>query len=353
MIATYEPDGPIPVAVAGATGGVGQRFVSLLEAHPWFELVALAASEHSAGRPYGEVVRWSLPGPLPARAAGMEVLPAGPDIPGRLVFSALDAAVAGAIETELARGGKLVVSNAKSHRMDPAVPLLVPEVNPGHLALCERQDFGAGRIVTNPNCSTIALALALKPLCDAFGLRAVHVVTLQALSGAGLSGPTGFEMTDNVIPYIEGEEPKIETETLKVLGELGDDGLHAAELRLSATCNRVPVVDGHTLCVSVELGREADAADLIEAWSSFRSDPQHIGLPSAPARPTLYLAAPDAPQPRRHRDLERGMATVIGRLRRCPVLQWKFVALGHNTLRGAAGGSILAAELAVARGCLA
>ncbi len=331
------PPSPIPVAVLGATGSVGQRFVELLERHPWFELARVAASAESAGRAYGDAVRWVQDAPLPEHAARLVVEECGPAIDCPLVFSALDASVAGPIERAFADAGRFVVSNAKSHRMDPSVPLLVPEVNPDALDLLEQQEHGA--LVANPNCTTIGLVLALKPLADLFGVRRVHVVSLQALSGAGLGGPSALEMTDNVIPYIEGEEEKVAAETRKILGNV----------TVSATCNRVPVVDGHTLCVSVELEREATHDDIVRAWQEFRGAPQELGLPSAPERPTIYLGEPDAPQPRRHRNTGNGMTAVIGRLRPCPLLGWKFVALTHNTLRGAAGGAILGAELALVR----
>lgn len=354
MTPAIPPPRPIPVAVLGATGSVGQRFVALLEAHPWFELAHVCASERSVGKTYREAVRWSLPTTIPERAAGLLVRAADAELDVPLVFSALDASVAGPLESAHARAGRLVVSNARNHRLDPHVPLLVPEVNPDHLELLARPSAepGRGRIVTNPNCSTIGLVLALKPIAAAFGVERAHVVTLQALSGAGLDGPTAFEMTDNLLPHIGGEEEKIERETKKILGTLAAEGVRPAELTLSATCTRVNVIDGHTACVSIALARDATRAELIEAWRSFRAAPQELELPSAPGRPTIYLDEEDAPQPRRHRDLERGMATVIGRLRPCPLLGWKFVLLSHNTVRGAAGGALLAAELAVARGAL-
>ena len=345
-------DRPIPVAVLGATGLVGQRFVQLLDGHPWFELAALAASPRSEGRRYGEAVRWVLDTALPARAAELRLAAASPPLEAALVFSALDAEVAGAIETAFAASGALVVTNARNHRMDPDVPLLVPEVNPDHLALLERQDFGGGGILANPNCSTIGLVLALAPLERAFGVERVHVVTMQALSGAGLPGVAGMEAIDNLIPFIPGEEAKLESETNKILGVLAGGAVDPAALVISAQCNRVGVIDGHTECVSVELGSQVDERALLAAWRDFRSAPQELALPSAPQHPTIYLDDPAAPQPRRHRDLERGMAATIGRLTPCPVLGWRFVCLSHNTLRGAAGGALLAAELAVARGHL-
>lgn len=347
----------IPCSVLGATGAVGQRFVRLLEGHPWFELVKLCASPASAGLSYGEQVeRTGGDAPEAFRAHRLSTPDPHSD-PTPLVFSALEAEVAGPLEQAFARAGSLVVSNASSHRMDPLVPLVVPEVNAEHLALLELQRReraypGVGGILTNPNCSTIGLTLALAPLRELQPTRA-HVVTMQALSGAGQSGPTAQQMVDNLLPYIAGEEEKLGSETRKIFGRLeGGTGIREAELVISAQCNRVGVIDGHTGCVSLELGRPASAAELIELWRNFRAQPQELRLPSAPTHPTLYLDAVDAPQPRRHRDLERGMASSIGRLQPCPLLDWRFVFLSHNTLRGAAGGALLLAELARAQGYL-
>jgi aspartate-semialdehyde dehydrogenase len=344
----------IPVAVMGATGSVGQRFVSLLAGHPWFEIAAVTASERSAGRPYGEVVDWLQSSPIPEAVAPMTLLPTEPRSArgAKLAFSALDSGVAGPVEEEFARAGFVVVSNSKNHRMDPHVPLLVPEVNADHLELARHQELGGGAILTNPNCSTIGLVLALKPLEERFGLDAVSVVTLQALSGAGVPGVAGMRAVDNVIPFIGEEEEKMERETHKILGSLAGDRIEPHGVRVSAQCNRVSVIDGHTECVSVKLGREATAEDLRLAWSEFAGEPQRLGLPSAPQRPIRYLEAPDAPQPRLHRDLGGGMTAAVGRLRPCDVLDWKFVTLSHNTVRGAAGGAILVAELAVEKGLL-
>ena len=342
--------GPLPTAVLGATGLVGQRLVSLIEAHPWFELTALAASPASSGRAYGEAVRWCLTESLPARVAALEVEAVSPELGARVVFSALDAEVAGPIERGLAAAGAWVFSNAASHRMHPAVPLLLGEVNADHLALVERQDFGPGAIVSNPNCTTAGLVLALAPLAEVAGLRRVQLVTLQARSGAGQAGGGGLRLSDNLLPHIAGEEEKIECETARILGDCDGERVRPHVLALSATCNRVAVPDGHTLCVSVELERPASAAELIEAWDGFSGEPQALGLPTAPRHPTRYDAADDAPQPALHAELDGGMRTTVGRLRPCAVLDWKFTALTHNTLRGAAGGALLGAELAVARG---
>jgi len=340
----------IPVAVMGATGSVGQRFISLLADHPWFELKVLTASERSAGRPYGEAASWVQGEALPREIAGATVRPTTADAVNgcRIAFSALDASVAGEVESSVAARGVAVVSNAGSHRMDPDVPLIVPEVNPEHLALLDGS--GPGMIVTNPNCSTIGLTLALKPLADRFGVNSVHVVTLQAVSGAGLPGLPSYHILDNVIPLIPGEEEKLQRESQKILGSLTDGKLTPHPIRVSAQCNRVPVIDGHTLCISVGLDRSGTLEEVRAAFEEFSADPQRRELPSAPRHPVHYREELDAPQPRLHRQLDGGMATAVGRLRPCPLLDWRFVALSHNTLRGAARGAILVAEQLVARG---
>ncbi len=337
-----------PVAVLGATGSVGQRFVSLLAHHPWFKLAAVTGSPRTAGRAYGEAVRWHLAEPPPAAAARMILAPTGEALAPHLVFSALPTEEAGSAEEHYARAGHLVVTNASNHRMDRDVPLVVPEVNPEHLALAAAQPYGEGRILANPNCSTIGLVLALKALHDAFALRRVHVVTMQAISGAGLPAPGAEPLVDNLLPFIAGEEEKLELETKKIFGTLLAGTIADAAIEISAQCTRVPVVDGHTMCVSVEFERRATSADVLAAWREFRTVPQQLALPSAPAHPVHVLDDPDAPQPLLHRELDGGMATVVGRLRPCPLFDHKFIALSHNTLRGAAGGAILLAELAVA-----
>lgn len=351
-------DGRIPVAVLGATGMVGQRFVSLLEAHPWFRLAEVAASPRSAGRRYADAVVWSSPGGVPASAADLVVEAVDEELPtrlgSRLVFSALDTDLAREHEPAFARAGKLVVTNASAMRMDPRVPLVVPEVNPDHLALAGGWDEGEGAILANPNCSTIGLALVLAPLARAFGVEAAHVVTLQALSGAGRPGVASLDALDNVVPYIPGEEDKLATEPGKILGRLVPAGRGVAierhPLVVSAQCNRVAVRDGHTLCVSVRLGRPVAREEVLAAWQGFRAAGVTGALPTAPDAPVVYDDAPNAPQPLLHRDVGRGMSAVVGRLQPCPVLGWRFVALSHNTLRGAAGGALLCAELAAARG---
>lgn len=343
----------IPVAVLGATGSVGQRFVRLLADHPWFELAAVTASDRSVGRRYAEAVTWVQEGEIPPAVAELEVLPTEPGSGWPLVFSALDSAPAGPLETAFAEAGHVVVSNASSHRMDADVPLVVPEVNPDHLEMVRRQRFGRGAIVTNPNCSTIGLVLVLKPLLDAFGLERVHVATLQALSGAGLPGVPGMQAVDNVIPFIRGEEEKVEAEPRKILGRLAPEGVVPAEVVISAQCTRVPVLDGHTACLSVGLGRRATPAEVGEVLEGFEGEPQRLGLPSAPKPAIVVLGREDGPQPRLHRDAGAGMAVTVGRVRPCPILDLRMVVLSHNTVRGAAGGSVLVGELAVARGLVA
>ncbi len=345
--------GRTPVAILGATGSVGQTFIELLGDHPWFKVEALAASEGSVGRKYGEVVRWIQKSPLAPEVADLEIRPTEPaSAKGcRLVFSALDSDSAGPIETVFAETGHVVVSNAGYHRLDEDVPLLVPEVNADHLALIRAQKFGhGGALLTNPNGSTIGLVLALKPLVDHFGVERVHAVTMQAVSGAGVARLPSVMVLDNLIPFIPQEEEKIEQETRKILGKVVDGKVEGHDLVVSAACNRVPVSDGHTICVSVKLREKASLDELKLAWENFAGQPQLLNLPLAPEQAIHYIDAPDAPQPRLHRYSDRGMAIVIGRARTCPLFDYKFVTLSHNTLRGAAGGALLIAELAIARG---
>ena len=336
----------IPVGILGATGSVGQKFVELLQNHPWFEIAALAASERSAGKPYGDSVQWILQTPLSSKIASMQIQTCEPDLPCRIVFSALDSGVAGEIETTFANAGYFVFSNSRNHRMDADVPLLVSEINSDHLQLLEKQPY-KGAILTNPNCSATGLVLALKPLLDRFGLQAVHVVTMQALSGAGFPGVSSLSILDNVIPFIPGEEEKLESEPLKILGKYENGSIHNLNLKISAQCNRVSVFDGHTECVSVKLSRTTSEEEMIREWNDFSGEPQQLKLPSAPEKPIHYLPEKDAPQPRLHRNMENGMAVTIGQLRPCSLLDYKFVLLSHNTIRGAAGGAILNAELMV------
>lgn len=342
----------ISVGILGATGAVGQKFVQLLADHPWFEIIALAASERSAGKKYGNTVQWISETPISHQIAKLTILPCTPNFACDLVFSGLDAAVAGEIEEAFAQAGIPVISNSKNHRFDPDVPLLVPEINANHLRAIEKQQFRKGFIVTNPNCSTIGLVMALQPLHLNWGLEQVQVVTLQALSGAGYPGVASLDVLDNVIPYIEGEEEKIQSESLKIMGTYRGGAFQNADFQISAQSNRVAVIDGHLECVSVKLKKQPTTSQIIEAWQSFAAEPQQEQLPTAPKQPLHYFSDPRHPQPRLHRNLENGMAVSIGRLRECPVLDFKFIVLSHNTIRGAAGCAILNAELLIQKGYL-
>lgn len=337
----------IPVAVLGATGAVGQWFIRLLEEHPWFSVEHLMASERSTGRLYGEVVHWLASQPLRQEIATKVVQPCLPARECPLVFSALDPSVAGEMELAYAERGAIVVSNARNYRMHPQVPLLVGEVNADHIDLALQQSFGLGRIVTNPNCSVMGLVLALKPIFDRFGLEEVHTVTMQAVSGAGYPGVASIDILDNVIPYISGEEEKIVTEPLKILGAFSEGGVVPAHFTLSAQCHRVPVSDGHVLAVKVRLSERAEAGDLVQAWEMFRGEPQRLRLPTAPLRPIHYFSETSAPQPKLHRHLDKGMGVSVGRLKQLTPRDFSFVVLSHNMVRGAAGAALLNAELLV------
>jgi aspartate-semialdehyde dehydrogenase len=340
------------VGILGATGAVGQKFVQLLENHPWFDVSALAASERSAGNKYAEIVGWIAGTPIPKAVAKLTVQPCTPKLDCDFVFSGLDSKVAGEIETEFAKAGYPVISNSKNHRQDPDVPLLIPEINATHISMIKEQKYGSGFIVTNPNCSVIGLVMALKPIYDQWGLEAVNVVTMQALSGAGYPGVPSLDILDNVVPFIGGEEPKIEPETLKLLGKIVNNQFELANFKVSAQCNRVAVIDGHLECVNIKLKEKAAIQDIIDAWESYRAEPQEMALPFAPKQPIHYFHQEKHPQPRLHRNLENGMAASVGRLRECPILDYKFVVLSHNTVRGAAGCAILNAELLVKEGYL-
>ncbi len=345
----------IDVGVLGATGMVGQQFVSQLQGHPWFRLTWLGASARSAGKRYSEAAHWNLDGLVPEAVAGMLVQRAAPGNGApRLLFSAVDASAAGAIEQAFAQAGHYIVSNARNHRMLPDVPLLVPEINADHLALLERQRRERGwdgAILTNPNCSTVGLTLSLAPL-KPFGIRSVQVMTLQAISGAGYPGLPSVDIVANAIPFIRNEEEKMEAETRKILGDLADGGIRDLAAAISAQCNRVQVVDGHLLSVSVRLDRDPGIDALRRAFAEYRGVPQEKALPTAPGRPVHLLDGEDRPQPRKDALRENGMAVCIGRLRVCPVLSYKFSALVHNTIRGAAGAGVLNAELLCAEGLL-
>jgi aspartate-semialdehyde dehydrogenase len=339
----------IDVGVLGATGPVGQRFVARLGRHPWFRVAWLAASRRSEGRRLPELA-WHLPEPVPEDARDLVIDAATPGRGPRLVFSALDAATASTLEPAFAAAGHIVISNASSHRMDPLVPLLVPEVNADHLGLLAAQarDRGwSGAIVTNPNCSTVFLAMALGAL-RALEPRAVLVTTLQAVSGAGYPGVPSLDILGNVIPHIAGEEEKIESETRKILGVRRGDGVEFHPATISAQTTRVPVIDGHTEAISVRFEARPSLEDVARAFASFSGRPQELGLPSAPARPVVYMEQADRPQPRLDAGRDDGMTVSVGRLRACPVLDVKFIVLGHNTVRGAAGAAILNAELMLA-----
>ncbi|ARA92115.1 aspartate-semialdehyde dehydrogenase [Rhodothermaceae bacterium RA] len=341
------------VGILGATGAVGQKFVELLDGHPWFTITALAASERSAGKPYREAARWIGSRPIPEAIADMAVVEATPDLDCDFVFSGLDASVAGSLERQFAEAGYPVISNARNYRMEETVPLLIPEVNPDHTALIERQQWPQGGfIVTNPNCSTVGLVCALRPLHDAFGVAKVQVTTLQALSGAGYPGVASLDALGNVVPYIGGEEDKLATEPRKLLGTLADGRVVPSDIVVSAQCTRVPVLEGHLECVSVKFEQPATPAQVREVLTSFRSPIAALNLPTAPERFLQVFDEPDFPQPRRHSELGGGMTVAVGRIRPCEVLDVKFVVLSHNTIRGAAGGAILNAELLVQQGYL-
>jgi len=342
--------------VLGATGMVGQRLVSLLADQPWFELAEVAASERSSGKTYAEAVRWHLDAPIPAGARDLVVKSLDPSLECDFVFSALDSSVAGGAEEDFARAGYPVVSNSRNHRMDPDVPLLIPEVNAAHVDAIPLQQknrgYDTGFIVTNPNCSTAGLVLVLKPLADAFGLEKIFVVTMQAISGAGYPGVASADIQGNVVPFIGGEEEKMEAEPQKLLGKWNGERFVDAGLGISAHCNRVPVLDGHLECVSVSLKKIASLHEVREALREFQVSSELAALPSALRNPVIVLDEQDRPQPRRDVNAGNGMAAVVGRVRECPLLDVKLTLLSHNLVRGAAGAALLNAELLAARGFL-
>ena len=347
-----------PIGILGATGMVGQRFIQLLESHPWFEVAWLAASDRSSGKTYGEAAKWRLDTPLPNRIAKMVVAPADPEGAPKIIFAALDAAIARELEPRFANAGCAVVSNSSAFRMTPNVPLVIPEINADHLHLIEgqpsRRDSG-GYMVTNPNCSTIGLVMALKPIEERFGIEQILVTTMQAISGAGYPGVPSMDILGNVVPYIGSEEEKMEAETLKLLGRLEGHSVVPLAAKVSAHCNRVAVEDGHTESVSIKLGKKMGRAvtqdDILAAWAEFNPLAGQ-GLPMAPNLPVEWAPQSDRPQPRLDRNRGRGMAVTVGRLRPCNVLDWKFTVLSHNTIRGAAGAAILNAELLASLGKL-
>jgi len=349
-------DKKLRAGVLGATGVVGQRLVSLLADHPWFALTEVAASERSSGKTYAEAVRWHLDAPIPAAARDLIVKGLDPSLDCDFVFSTLDSSVAGEAEEDFARSGYPVVSNSRNHRMDPDVPLLIPEVNASHLDAIPLQQknrgYDSGFIVTNPNCSTAGLVLVLKPLADAFGLEKIFVVTLQAVSGAGYPGVASMDIQGNVVPFIGGEEEKMECEPQKLLGKWDGARFLDAGLGISAHCNRVPVLDGHLECVSVSLKKIASLGEVREALRHFEVSSELAALPSTLRHPVLVVDEDDRPQPRRDVNAGNGMAAVVGRVRECPLLDVKLTLLSHNLVRGAAGAALLNAELLAARGLL-
>jgi aspartate-semialdehyde dehydrogenase len=346
---------PIEVGVLGATGMVGQHFVKFLQGHPWFKLTWAGASDRSAGKKYRDATSWRLNGAMPSDIADLYVNECKPGNGApRLMFSATDASVATEIERAFAGAGHVVVSNSRNHRMEADVPLLVPEVNYDHLKIIPRQQRERGwkgQIVTNPNCSTIVMTLALAPLKQ-FGIERILVTTLQAISGAGYPGVASMDINANVVPYIGNEEEKMESETQKILGDFVNGEFRPLTAKVSAQCNRVPVVDGHLCCVSVELKQKPGVAAIRDAFESYSSLPQQKKLPSAPPHPVIYMEQQDRPQPRRDVERENGMSVFVGRLRECPVFDYKFLACGHNTVRGAAGAAVLNAELMYSEGML-
>ena len=350
-----------PIGILGATGMVGQRYIQLLERHPWFEITWLAASDRSSGKSYGEAAKWRLDTPLPERIANMIVSPAEPSAAAngnqtapKIIFSSIDAPIARELEPRFAAAGCAVISNSSAFRMAPNVPLVLPEVNADHLHLIEEQSWrkqSGGYIVTNSNCTVMGPVLALKPIVDRFGIEQIFATSMQAVSGAGYPGVASMDILDNVVPYIPNEEEKMEEEMLKLLGKLDGHIVKPLAARMSASCNRVPVVDGHTVSVSIKLGKPATREEILAAWAEFRPLARQ-NLPTAPEQPVEWAPQPDRPQPRLDRNRGNGMAVTVGRLRPCGVLDWKFTVLSHNTIRGAAGATILNAELLASLGKL-
>lgn len=345
----------VKVGVLGATGAVGQRFVQLLENHPWFEVTSLCASEKSAGKVYKEAASWRMSTKIPPFTAKLKVGLCKPTIDAKIVFSGLDSSVAGEIEDDFAGKGYVVVSNSKNHRMEKDVPLLIPEVNPDHLSLIKAQQKrrkSKGFIITNPNCTTVGLAMVLKPLNDAFKIKSASVTSMQALSGAGYPGVASLDAVDNVIPFIGGEEEKVETEPLKLLGSLKKGQVVFAPIKISASCNRVAVRDGHIESVELAFAKKPKVNDVIKVLSNFKGVPQQLKLPSAPKNPIVVTLDETRPQPVLDRDTENGMTVTVGRIRKSNVADIKLTLIVHNTIRGAAGAAILNAELLKAKGLI-
>ena len=342
------------IGILGATGMVGQRFIQLLENHPWFQITWLAASDRSSGKKYGDAAKWRLDTACPEGIAKMTISPADPDGSPKIIFAALDTDIARELEPKFAAAGCAVVSNSGAFRMHPNVPLVIPEVNADHLHLIEGQTWrkeSGGYIVTNPNCSAIGLVMALKPIEERFGIEQIFVTTMQAISGAGYPGVPSMDILGNVVPFIKNEEEKMEAETLKLLGQLLGEHIEPLAARMSAHCNRVAVEDGHTESVSIKLSRPATKEQMLAAWAEFKPLAGQ-DLPTAPAQPVEWIAAEDRPQPRLDKNRGNGMAASVGRLRPCGLLDWKFTVLSHNTIRGAAGAAIVNAELLLSLGKL-
>ncbi|MCB1157482.1 MAG: aspartate-semialdehyde dehydrogenase [Leptospiraceae bacterium] len=338
----------VKVGILGATGSVGQRFIQLLENHEFFEVVALGASERSMGKTYGEVMssRWKISGNIPEYAKNITIVECIPeqmkDV--KLVFSGMDATVAGEVETEFAKAGVMVISNSKNHRYDKNVPILSAEVNPEHLEVLKFQDT-PGKIITNSNCTIMGVTITLKPLMEHFGIESMALFSMQAISGAGYPGVPSMDILGNVIPFIGGEEDKAEKEPLKCLGEVKNGEIVNANFPISAHCNRVPVFDGHTVCISIKLKKKASREEILKVWNEFKGEPQKLNLPLAPEKPIIYREETDRPQPRLDLDTGKGMAVTVGRLREDKIFDFKYVVFSHNTIRGAAGAAILNAEL--------
>lgn len=341
--------GKIAVAVLGATGTVGQKFISLLVDHPFFEVKELVASPRSAGNPYKDVCSWKQDIFIPTNLQQMIVKSTDDTLESPILFSGMDSSVAGPIEENYAHAGHIVISNSKNHRMDSDVPLIIPEINPDHFELVQKQPYKGG-IITNSNCSTMFLTMALAPLYKTIGIEAVAVTTLQAITGAGYPGVPSMDILGNVVPYIGGEEDKMETEPQKILGKLEGNAVIPATINISAHCNRVPVFDGHLETLSIKFKRKTSVEEVKGLMDSFRGVPQDLKLPFAPEKPILVMEEPDRPQPARDVWKNKGMSTCVGRIRECPVMDIKMVILGHNTVRGAAGAAILNAETYVKKG---
>jgi aspartate-semialdehyde dehydrogenase len=342
------------IGILGATGMVGQRFIQLLEHHPWFEVAWLAASDKSSGKKYGDAVKWKLDTELPERIAKMPVSPAAPDDAPKVIFAALDADIARELEPQFAAAGCAVISNSSAFRMHEDVPLVIPEVNADHLPILENQPWrkeSGGYIVTNPNCSAIGLVLVLKPLVERFGVDSIFVSTMQAVSGAGYPGVASMDILGNVVPYVKNEEEKMEAETLRLLGARDGKVVRPLAAKMTAHCNRVAVEDGHTESVSIKMSRKASREEILEAWHDF-APLAGRNLPTAPAQPIEFTALEDRPQPRLDKMRGSGMTATVGRLRPCGLLDWKFTVLSHNTIRGAAGAALLNAELLMSLGKL-